>query len=1480
MLKGTLIYTDKEFSTPVEMTVYAKDTGVLNMYMVYEGNSLVNETAVKELWDSVAAKDGTLTKPVKAEDFGDSWRRLNIKKASKLQTNLRNTVFAARVAALIRYCEEVGIRKGVDDLNEGDEKVYSSEFIYNVEGVGEYRKSLGYFTALDIKNNYIMLKLEPFDEAELETQMFCTLKAKDKYGNVLSKTPIKNIGFALNEATLGFKYEPLCTKDETSATAMFGLYSSMEEIEAAHPDKNYKWLRGRKYEIVTDETLDAVMAEYNAYDGIIAVDTETSGLKITFLSREGHGDQLVGICLSKEEGTGHYFPVQMKHIPNLCNGDHWLFMERYMKKFCETHKFVTHNLSFDWKVFYIYGINLNSVFDTMLAYGVTKRYEQANFEYGLKDLTHNIFGWDMIELSDMVYGGKWGKGENSIRFWDLPYELVKNYAPTDADMTLTLYNYVKKTRLLESYRAEEVFNIELVYAKVIAYSEFYGYHIDIDNLPKLEETIENNKEECKKQLFEMAGEEFNPNSTKDLVRIMYDKLGIPDVSHKRSTDKEALKELAGMTDINGKPLYPFAAVLKSYRDSEGIYKNFIKRKDEFLTPEGYIFPHVFTFGTNTGRVSVKEPNYQSYSDAMKKFVQPRPGFKMWDSDFSQIEYRVLCSMAHEPALIEAFSDPDMDYHTYQAARMFGVPYGAVTKQMRQQCKGINFGLPYGMGDASLGARIYGARNQQNTQKAAKLRELYFEGQDNIRKFFDTVRDEGVKNGYTRTLFGRLRYYHKGTFSESQIRRQAGNHCIQGCIMPDTLIQTLEYGVQPIKNIVNAHLHVWDGKQWTEGDITSSGKKRKCIVHFRGGMSIACSPIHKFLVRSRRGNDRFVECKDLVGITTNKNSAHRVVVSQDYVPSAYKYVSDRSHADWYGKAYNANNVFLDDIKDSFIRGVVLGRLASDGNISKGERCVVRQIVAEHEFDVYEYLKEAMKPLNCTYTVKELREDRSERMADVTVRSKTFTNEIRSLDIRHKIDDRIFADTEMLRGFLRGMFDGDGGVTGKQIALVQGVQDDFEPLMLDIQKALLFFGIRSYYRKYEDRYVLGIRVKDTQRFLDVIGFINKEKQEKGRALKHVLDEHIFGTCLTVESVEITDEYVDMYDVCNTDRGYYVANGVVTHNTAADVYKLACCRVFQMLEQKGWLDKVMLNAFIHDEILGEVSEEIDFYEFVEEWRKAFEVPIEGFCKLYAGLGIGNSWYEAKKADWPPQLIDIIVNSPNKGHWDNNGQKMIDWVKDAFYQYGVDRVRTAFHENIEKKAKGTLTDAERIIKPVIDAFLREKVNDYANTLDNLDELSAVIGKPVTKGKKGLEIADLQDWIKLFCHWQNIPYEQMDLQDAAVVETAGKTEEKKQAQELPPEMTADVFLSNAVKNFGFMLDQPTQRLYLNAQMITVLNNAAAFIQTFGKTEGTYRVTLVDVGAEQPVFTDTNVFVMSKDILLMQTWLQSAFAQYLKVVMK
>lgn len=583
-------------------------------------------------------------------------------------------------------------------------------------------------------------------------------------------------GFRFNRDYLGFDIPvPVVV-----SASINGMYNSLDEVIQAHPEKELEYLRGRDYRIVTDDNLEFVCDYLKGYNGLVFFDTETTGLNINFLSRTGDADQCVGIILSVKQGESFYFPLQMKSIPNLCGGDHVYCMERFLKPILEGKELVAHNMSFDWKVAYIYGINANIRHDTMAILQLTIGNEVKNYSTALKTNVKLLLGRDALELSDLVADNSWG--ESDIRFWDLPAELVKYYACADTDNTQALFEYLMANNYLGRYNASRVYEIEIDFSLAVAYQEFFGHLVDIRNLEVIREEIGRGQQAEMEAMEAIVGYKFNPSSPSQLTRIMYSELGIPEQRSRKTknltTDKETLAKLGELTNEDDEPLYPFVAHLLKYREYEGVRK-IIDKFPEHMTEDGYLFSKVMQYGTTTGRVSINTPNYQSYNDPIKKNVIPREGYWMFDTDYSSVEYRILGSMVGNKAIIEAFKDPDFDYHTYQAARMNRVPYANVTKKMRKHAKGVNFGLPYGMGDKSLGLRLFGEANDENTRKAFALKQAYFKGQEDIRDWFEAVRDGGVRNGYTETYFGRRRYYRREDFDEPAIRRQAGNHSIQG-----------------------------------------------------------------------------------------------------------------------------------------------------------------------------------------------------------------------------------------------------------------------------------------------------------------------------------------------------------------------------------------------------------------------------------------------------------------------------------------------------------------------------------------------------------------------------------------------------------------------------------------------------------------------------------------------------------------------------
>lgn len=685
-----------------------------------------------------------------------------------------NNDFFCRLSALIRYAKSqcikvnelgyTGLQLASGDFEANPSSEYIIKFPMKDEIFANVTLTYGDITKLHLKTDDFEIDL--YEDLSVETELF------DKITDGLK------LGFKIRSSEyLGFDVP----KDsEKKFRTVNGMFTCIEDIVAAHPDKEFSWLLKKNYILVTDENLERICKYIREWDGYVYYDTETTGLKITFKSRIGQGDQLVGVVLSVKYGESFFFPCQMNNIPNLCNGDHFYFMEHYMRPILEGKKLVAHNMSFDWKVAYIYDINANIVHDTMALLKLTLGAEKVNYPIGLKYNAKVLLHRDSLELSDLLVNDDWG--ETDITFSDLPAELVRLYACADTDNTNGILQYALQNDLLGRYNAKKVYEIEIAFSYAVAYQEFYGHRINTENLAQVRETIGKGQADTMKQMVEIIGHEFNPNSPKQLISILYGELGIPEqISRKTgrpTTDKETLKKLAEITDIEDNIKYPFCGLLEKYREYEGVRK-IIDKFPEYVTEDGYIFSEVQQYGTTTGRVSIKEPNYQSYNDPIKKNIIPRPGFWMFDTDYSSVEYRVLGNMVGNKKIMESFKDPDFDYHAYQAAHMYNVPYSAVTKKLRKAAKGINFGLPYGMGDESLGVRVFGDATPENTRKAAALRNAYFKGQEDIRDWFEYHRNRGVNEGFTETYFGRRRYYHRENFSIGAIRRQAGNQVIQG-----------------------------------------------------------------------------------------------------------------------------------------------------------------------------------------------------------------------------------------------------------------------------------------------------------------------------------------------------------------------------------------------------------------------------------------------------------------------------------------------------------------------------------------------------------------------------------------------------------------------------------------------------------------------------------------------------------------------------
>lgn len=556
---------------------------------------------------------------------------------------------------------------------------------------------------------------------------------------------------------------------------------SLSEIIEKNPDKNYLWLFDRKYEIVKGiKRVEEICQMIWKHDGIVAFDTETTGLNVNITSRQGIGDRLVGMVFSVKPGEAFYFPIAHKKIPNICSPENEAsIIEKYFKPILETKELVCHNGSYDWKVMYNYGIFCNIKHDTLILFKVTVWNDHRNLALNLKNLTRVFLDRDSFELKDFV-SGKFGEG--NVKFWDLDEESTKYYACPDTDNLIELLQYCEDQGFLAKYGAKKLYEIEVAFSLCIAYQEYYGHCVDVSRIDDLVKGITDTKEAEYKAMVALAGHDFNPRSTIEVNRVVFEEMGYP-ILERTATgnpklDKDVRKKLMGEKNADGSPKYPFVKHLNEYLGVAQLESNFTKNLDKFATEDGLIFSEVQQF-LETGRVSVHDPNYQSYNDTVKKYVIPRAGFYMMDADYSSVEARIMVSMAGCRAMVEKLKDPDTDYHTQKASDMFGVPYELVTTKLRKMSKGVNFGILYGLGDPNLGVNLYGSKSPENTRKAKHQKELYFKGMEELKKFIEDSKAQGTTQFYSTTYFGRRRYFDPRKERKDRIERQSCNARIQG-----------------------------------------------------------------------------------------------------------------------------------------------------------------------------------------------------------------------------------------------------------------------------------------------------------------------------------------------------------------------------------------------------------------------------------------------------------------------------------------------------------------------------------------------------------------------------------------------------------------------------------------------------------------------------------------------------------------------------
>lgn len=465
--------------------------------------------------------------------------------------------------------------------------------------------------------------------------------------------------------------------------------------------------------------------------------------------------ELVGIGLGYKPGQAWYIPVNGKlGLSTVLN---------HLKPLLENPKigFYGHNIKYDYHVLNRNGIQVKNIcFDTVLASYLLNSHSR---QHSLDSLTLEYFGKVKMAISELI-----GKGKKIISMRDVPIEQVCSYCCEDVDFTCNLKE-ILENQLKERNLIHLLKNIELPLLKVLADMESKGICIDKQFLAELSTSVNKQLRVLEKEIYSMAGEEFNLNSPKQLSDILFKKLGInppKKTATGHSTSADVLESLQHQ--------YPIASKMMEYRVLEKLRSTYVESLPLEVNPKTHRIHCTFNqFVAATGRLSCQDPNLQNipvrseWGIKIRQAFRPeKEGWSFLAADYSQIELRLLAHLSNDPTLIAAFKNNE-DIHISTAAAIFNVPLEKVTKEMRYQAKAVNFGVVYGQGPFGLSQAL-----GIDVKDAKLFIDMYFKQYGKVREYVEASKEAARKTGRAVTLTGRERLIPEIHSKNMQIRAAA------------------------------------------------------------------------------------------------------------------------------------------------------------------------------------------------------------------------------------------------------------------------------------------------------------------------------------------------------------------------------------------------------------------------------------------------------------------------------------------------------------------------------------------------------------------------------------------------------------------------------------------------------------------------------------------------------------------------------------
>jgi len=511
----------------------------------------------------------------------------------------------------------------------------------------------------------------------------------------------------------------------------------------------------KEYQVVLTEKDLKIWAKKIDKCSVFAIDTETSSLDTMTAD-------LIGISLACNEGEGCYIPISHsyegmpKQAPlNMINKTLGLAITKNQKKL------VGQNLKFDLPMLNRHGIKVEEFLgDTMLMSYVLN---STGTRHGLDRMAQHYLNYEPMKYEEVV-----GSASKQINFAQVEIQAATFYAAEDADITLRLFNHLNKKLEDQPKLINLLQSIEYPMLESLIKVETNGAKIDEKMLSKYSDELAIKIEELSKASFEMAGEEFNMDSPKQLVEILYNKLDLPVLKKtpkgQPSTNEGTLQRLAEKFEL--------PKIIIEYR---GLAKLKSTYTDSLIKIQHPITKRIHTSYqqavTSTGRLSSTEPNLQNIpiktaeGRKIREAFIPEKGNVLISADYSQIELRIMAHLSGDKNLTYAFNN-NIDVHSSTASEVFNIPLEDVTAEHRRSAKAINFGLIYGMSAFGLTRQLGIPRHE-----AQAYLDTYFERYTGVKEYMDSTKELAKKNLYVETILGRK--LHVASINDSNgLRRQA------------------------------------------------------------------------------------------------------------------------------------------------------------------------------------------------------------------------------------------------------------------------------------------------------------------------------------------------------------------------------------------------------------------------------------------------------------------------------------------------------------------------------------------------------------------------------------------------------------------------------------------------------------------------------------------------------------------------------------